>query len=137
MTIIIRKVTAPGGSRDRMPYRDSDVRREKDRDLHRRRRRDNPEHERALKRAYYDRHAAEIAARNLVARSKEREKAIARSMVSRALAKGELTKEACEVGVDCFGSIEAHHDDYNLPLDVRWICKGHHMQMHAINKSAA
>lgn len=30
------------------------------------------------------------------------------------------------------GSIdaEAHHDDYDKPLEVRWFCRSHHMEVH-------
>ncbi|EYD75853.1 hypothetical protein Rumeso_02635 [Rubellimicrobium mesophilum DSM 19309] len=26
---------------------------------------------------------------------------------------------------------EAHHDDYSRPLDVTWLCRRHHKQLHA------
>ena len=29
--------------------------------------------------------------------------------------------------------VEAHHDDYNRPLDVRWLCPTHHRLYHARN----
>lgn len=25
---------------------------------------------------------------------------------------------------------EAHHEDYGRPLDVRWLCRAHHMELH-------
>ena len=50
-------------------------------------------------------------------------------LVGCAIAKGELIRGACEA---C-GSrkyVEAHHDDYADPLNVRWLCKSHHKQHH-------
>lgn len=41
---------------------------------------------------------------------------------------GILTPEPCEV---CGEKAEAHHDDYDRPGDVRWLCRRHHRQVHA------
>ncbi len=39
-----------------------------------------------------------------------------------------LIKLPCEV---CGKKkVEAHHDDYNYPLSVRWLCRKHHMEHH-------
>jgi len=56
----------------------------------------------------------------------------ANTAVSNALRDGRLTKGPCEMRAHggCRGRIEAHHDDYDAPLDVRWLCKEHHMQAH-------
>jgi len=32
--------------------------------------------------------------------------------------------------------IHAHHDDYDKPLDVRWLCAAHHKQWHDENGEA-
>ena len=49
-------------------------------------------------------------------------------LVSRALKSGKLTKQPCEVcGKD---KVEAHHDDYSKPLNVRWLCFLHHRMLH-------
>lgn len=51
------------------------------------------------------------------------------TIVQSALVRGVLVRRPCET---C-GSrryVEAHHDDYARPLDVRWLCKRHHRQHH-------
>lgn len=57
-----------------------------------------------------------------------RAKVIVRRKAALAARKGKIKKSPCEV---C-GSlvVEAHHDDYSKPLDVRWLCRTHHMRLH-------
>ena len=45
-----------------------------------------------------------------------------------AVQQGRLIRRPCEVcqSVD----VEAHHNDYNQPLKVRWLCKSHHRMAH-------
>ena len=50
----------------------------------------------------------------------------------RAVQNGELIKLPCEV---CGRKkSEAHHCDYNKPLDVMWLCKRHHTEWHLNHK---
>ena len=44
------------------------------------------------------------------------------------VSRGTLVKAPCEV---C-GSLEVekHHDDYDKPLEVRWLCREHHLEHH-------
>ena len=55
-------------------------------------------------------------------------KARAHAAVHKALRDGTLKRGKCE---EC-GSlrVEAHHDDYDRPLDVRWLCRRHHVEHH-------
>lgn len=55
-----------------------------------------------------------------------------RAITHSALRRGILISLPCEVcGTDT--NIEAHHDDYSKPLDVRWLCKSHHDDHHKNN----
>lgn len=52
----------------------------------------------------------------------------ARWIVNRRIASGKLKREPCEV---CGAiQVEAHHDDYSKPLEVRWLCHTHHREHH-------
>ena len=56
------------------------------------------------------------------------DKYIAHLAVQRAVKVGELEKQACEVcGVE---AVDAHHDQYDAPLKVRWLCRRHHTRLH-------
>lgn len=45
-----------------------------------------------------------------------------------AIRDGRLVRGPCE---ECGASkVEAHHDDYLRPLDVRWLCRRHHLAIH-------
>lgn len=56
----------------------------------------------------------------------------AHSAVARALRKGTLVKPLeCEgCGPHYEGKLEAHHDDYSKPLEVKWLCDPCHKQRH-------
>lgn len=52
-------------------------------------------------------------------------------IVGNALRDKKLSKQPCEhadeTGKRCGAlKVEAHHDDYTKPLEVRWLCKKHH-----------
>ena len=53
----------------------------------------------------------------------------ARMAVNYALKKGILEKNECKCGSY---NVEAHHPDYNKPLDVKWLCRTCHGQEHSL-----
>lgn len=63
-------------------------------------------------------------------RQKERwpEKELARKAVRNALKRGQLKRTPCEKCGE--PKSEGHHDDYSKPLEVRWLCRRHHIEHH-------
>lgn len=58
----------------------------------------------------------------------------ARSLARSAIASGRLIRQPCEAcGAQ---TVEAHHDDYSQPLNVRWLCPTHHREHHAAERAA-
>ena len=53
---------------------------------------------------------------------------VAHGRVARALGRGILKKEVCQVCGE--SNAQAHHDDYSRPLEVRWLCAKHHSAFH-------
>jgi ribosomal protein S27AE len=61
-------------------------------------------------------------------RAKDIVRVRARKILNNAVARGKMRRQPCEkCGAD---TVEAHHDDYSKPLDVRWLCKQHHVAAH-------
>lgn len=62
-------------------------------------------------------------------REKWPQKYRARAAVARALKKGTIQRQPCE---KCGRlDVQAHHDDYDKPLEIRWLCKPHHTEADA------
>jgi hypothetical protein len=58
----------------------------------------------------------------------------ARKAVQQAVKRGDLVRLPCEV---CGSPKSAgHHDDYSKPLEVRWLCRTHHDELHAAERQA-
>jgi len=63
-------------------------------------------------------------------RNRHPEKYRARVMAGNAIRDGRLLRQLCEV---CGAFAEAHHDNYAEPLNVRWLCRQHHVEHHGAN----
>ena len=57
-----------------------------------------------------------------------RKRAMARTKANIYQRRGKLIPEPCEV---CGREAEKHHDDYSKPLEVRWLCREHHLKLHS------
>lgn len=58
----------------------------------------------------------------------QRKKDAARSYAGVYLRRGYIKKENCEV---CNSpESEMHHDDYDKPTEVTWLCREHHLELH-------
>ena len=63
-------------------------------------------------------------------KAKHPERVKAHHAVEYAIKSGKLIPLPCEVcGKE---KSEAHHEDYSLPLSVRWLCRRHHVEQHKI-----
>jgi len=61
-------------------------------------------------------------------RFKHQVRALTRSYVRA----GKLIKMPCEK-CGTKKNVEAHHDDYTKPMDIRWLCRLHHREHHKLN----
>ena len=53
----------------------------------------------------------------------------ARDYLNRLIRQGIVKRLSCEIcGSD--KNVEAHHDDYERPLEVLWLCRTHHDERH-------
>lgn len=104
--------------------------------------RENPKRANAYKRAWAERNKEQLAAYQYdYNRSKQRREVwqksynklkdhhSARRKAWRAVRRGVITRGPCEVCGDA-SDVEAHHDDYSKPLEVRWLCTKHHGEQH-------
>jgi len=79
-----------------------------------------------------EQHRRKQAKRSATGTPEQKMKMQARVAVSHAVARGKLVHGPCESeGPACSGRIEGHHDDYSKPLDVRWLCRRHHDEVHS------
>jgi hypothetical protein len=85
-------------------------------------------------RAKYDRQREKSPARKASKAQYQRnhratnpERTLARGRVAYAIRTGKLARQGCEV---CGEKAEAHHEDYNRPLEVKWLCFAHHRAAH-------
>lgn len=91
---------------------------------------DNKEKIKELNKEYRKNHTEQ--AREYQRKNRATKVGYSHNKVWQGIKKGEITKQPCE---SCGADIaEAHHDDYNKPLEIRWLCKRCHAIWHKNNK---
>ena len=92
--------------------------------------RDEHQEERRIKgRVYYRKYRDRFLAYKKKRRIAYPERTKSHDKVHRAIKSGRLIPEPCEECGQEEG-IQAHHDDYTKPLDVRWLCRSCHKYLH-------
>ena len=94
---------------------------------------DNKQKCREVQKVYYLKHRAEYLERNRQERIKYPLKIQCRRKVVCAIQSGKLKRGHCE---DCGKTpsqekIYGHHEDYDKPLEVVWLCSSCHMRRHS------
>ena len=59
-------------------------------------------------------------------------KSAAHIISGNAIRDGKLIKQPCEVCGEI--KVDGHHDNYEKPLEVRWLCRKHHAEHHKIER---
>jgi hypothetical protein len=84
----------------------------------------HPEVVRRIRKRWADKHPEKVLLAHQRYAERYPERYAAHIVVGNAVRDGRLVKQPCEV---CGAlKVEAHHDDYSKPLDVRWLCNSHH-----------
>lgn len=89
----------------------------------------HPEQRKETCKRYYRNHKDKESLRMKKYLENNQEKYNAHLIVRQAVRNNELEPQPCEVCGET--KTEAHHDDYNKPLEVRWLCHKCHMAYHA------
>jgi hypothetical protein len=84
---------------------------------------------------YYRRHPEKFYEATKRMRKKYPQKYKARGIVNDALHYKKISKLPCEVCGEL--KVEAHHEDYNKPLDIIWLCIKHHKDLHKKQKQVS
>ena len=82
----------------------------------------------AYRKKWLDEHPGYLSKMKKKYYSENRDKLKVRYRFREALKRGKLERQPCFVcGIE---SADGHHPDYSRPLDVVWLCKDHHRQLH-------
>jgi hypothetical protein len=90
---------------------------------------ENPDKVSESKKKYYQNNKDKILAAGVEYKNKNPKKRNAHTIVSNSIRDGHLFRESCSICNEI--DAQAHHDDYDKPLNIRWLCRKHHADWHA------
>jgi hypothetical protein len=111
-----------------VPHKDPEARRAYQREYQRRWAKENREKRVIYEKNWRDANPEAAAEKKRRYTERNREKVNARNTLRRSIAAGKIQREPCDVCGD--PQSEGHHHDYSKPLDVRWLCRKHHGELH-------
>ena len=82
----------------------------------------------AVKKSYYNNNKKYFQVKTVDYRKRNPEKFLAGNLLRNAVRRGEIQRKPCEECGDT--KSHGHHPDYSKPLEVKWLCVKHHMQIH-------
>lgn len=59
----------------------------------------------------------------------------ARMVLNQAVRRGHVERMPCEICGDA--KVDGHHEDYSKPLEVMWLCRKHHTDLHILQRAFA
>jgi hypothetical protein len=77
---------------------------------------------------YYEKNKQKCIDKTYLTIKRHPKKWKARCHLRDAVRVGKIKKQPCEICGEI--KVEAHHDNYNKPFDVRWLCKDCHHKLH-------
>jgi len=82
----------------------------------------------------YDRQRYQADPKKRTPKQRAPQKRRAEIALHNAVARGKIKRLRCQMCDD--PKSEAHHPDYSKPLDVMWLCRKHHKDIHRMNPEA-
>lgn len=84
------------------------------------------------RREYYQAHKVDFIERAKKSNANHKDERRAQHILNNNIRRGKLDRKPCEkCGAE---KADAHHDDYNKPLEVRWLCRKCHAEWHSKNE---
>ena len=87
----------------------------------------------AYRKAWREAHPGYSTAKKKEWYSKHKDRLRVKDAVKYALRTGKLVKTPCQVCGEL--EVQGHHPDYSRPLDVVWLCRKHHHEIHTTQQT--